>query len=129
MTDDSDDNIISLVAVDKDAPRTYKTTIQNTGRRYSTTECQHRGPYIFDKRLAAVECGDCGASLNPLFVLEILARQEAYWNRRQKDLTEYLEEINEEIKGRTRTKCTHCGNMTAIKFKKEEPRTWVPEAY
>ena len=64
------------------------------------------------------------APAQPLYVLELLAYQEAYWNKRQEELTTYLKEITEEIKERTRTRCTHCNNMTAIKFKHELPRTW-----
>ena len=109
--------------------RVYEKTIISNSHRYRPNTCEHKGPYVVDQALAAVECGECGAYLNPLFVLEKLATQEAYWNKRQEDLTTYLAEITAEIKDRTRTKCTHCGNMTAIKFSKEMPRTWVPRPY
>jgi DNA-directed RNA polymerase subunit M/transcription elongation factor TFIIS len=113
----------------KQDERTYAKTIIDNSRRYAQHSCEHKGPYIVDRKLATVECGDCGAYLNPMYVLEMLAYKEAYWNKRQEELTAYLREINEEIKERTRTKCTHCGNLTAIKFKHELPRTWVHTPY
>jgi DNA-directed RNA polymerase subunit RPC12/RpoP len=109
--------------------RTYQRTIIDNSRRYRQDQCAHKGPYIVDRKLAAVECEDCGAYLNPLYVLEMLAYKETYWNTRQEELTTYLATVNEEIKDRTRTRCTHCGNMTAIKFKHEVPLTWVPTPY
>jgi hypothetical protein len=109
--------------------RTYEQTIVANHRRYQQHRCQHKGPYLVDRELAAVECGDCGAHLNPLYVLELLACQEAYWNQRVKDVTAYLGQIQEELAARTRTKCTHCGNMTAIKFQHEIPQTWVPQPF
>lgn len=104
-------------------PRT--TIVANSNyRRYGQNACEHKGPYYVDEDLAAIECGDCGAYLNPVFVLLKLAKQEGYWNRRVKDLAAYLDQINAEIGERSRTKCVHCGNMTPIKFKHEMPRTW-----
>lgn len=120
--------IVSLRPGKPDA-RTYQTTIINNSRRYSHQACPHRGPFLIDRKLAVVECQDCGSLLNPIYCLEVLANREAYWNMRQRDLGKYLAEINAEIADRTRTKCTHCGNMTAIKFKREMPRTWTPTDY
>lgn len=127
--DDSEQNNVISIRSGRPDERTYETTIINNSRRYAPQACEHRGPYVVDRMLGVVECKDCGATLNPIYVLEVLAAQEAYWNMRQKDLSKYLAEINEEIKERTRTKCVHCQNMTPIKFKKELPRTWVPRAY
>jgi len=109
--------------------RTYTKTIIDNTRRYRQGECAHKGPYIVDRKLAAVECQECGAYLNPLYVLEKMAVEETYWNQRLKDLIKYIEEVKQEIEGRTRTKCTHCGNMTAIKFHAELPRTWVADMW
>lgn len=100
-----------------------RTVIDNS-RRFSPESCNHKGPFIVDSKLERVECGDCGAHLSPHFVLKTLAAHEAYYNQRSKDLTAYLKEVKAELEGRARTKCTHCGNMTAIKFNKEAPRTW-----
>lgn len=120
-------NVVKLRADDGEPkpPEVPTPTIQMNRRRYSVDRCKHRGQYIVDSTLATVECGDCGAALNPIFVLEMLAWQEAYWSTRMRDLQRYLAAINKEIEGRQRTKCTHCGNMTAIRFGTEMPRTWV----
>jgi DNA-directed RNA polymerase subunit RPC12/RpoP len=125
--DEGDKNIISLFGGSKDAPRVYETTIN--ARRYTHNACPHKGPYVVDRKLSTVECSDCGALLNPIYVLEMLACQETYWNLRRRDLTDYLKEVNKELEERTRTRCTHCGNLTAIRFKKEMPKTWVPQPY
>jgi DNA-directed RNA polymerase subunit RPC12/RpoP len=122
------DNVVSIKDA-KPESRVYERTIVMNNRRYDSTVCQHKGPFIVETKLGGVECGDCGAMLNPIYVLEVLAGYEAYWNMRQRDLSKYLAELNEQIKERTRTRCTHCGNMTAIKFKHEMPRTWVPQPY
>jgi hypothetical protein len=108
-----------------DKPTPPNPTIIVNKRRYHTDNCKHRGAYHVDTRLATVECGDCGAALSPMFVLEMLAYHEAYWNARCRDLQAYLDKINKELEARSRTKCTHCGNMTAIRFIAEMPRTWV----
>lgn len=124
----TESNVISISA-GKPGDRVYEKTLIANDRRYEPHACPHKGPFVVDRKLGSVECKDCGALLNPIYVLEVLACQEAYWNMRQRDLAKYLAEINKEIEERTRTKCTHCGNMTAIKFKGEMPRTWVPQPY
>lgn len=124
----TDSNVISITS-GKPEDRIYERTIIANERRFNPQQCPHKGPFIVDRKLGSVECKDCGAMLNPIYVLEVLACQEAYWNMRQRDLSKHLANINQEIKERTRTKCTHCGNMTAIKFKGEMPATWVPQPY
>ncbi len=124
---DNDPNVVHLRTPGEGKPEVPKPTITVNRRRYATDRCQHRGPFIVDRTLATVECGDCGAMLNPMFVLEVLATHEAYWSLRCRDLQRYLDRLNKEIEGRQRTKCTHCGNMTAIRFSFEPPRTWVPQ--
>lgn len=137
MDDDTDKTALNPTVVQlrpeqvAGEPRAYSITMVDTlnQRRYRTQECPHRGPYLVDRRLATVECQDCGALLNPMFCLEMLSAHEAYWNARQKDLAKHLEYLNEEIATRTRTRCAHCGNMTPIRIAKEVPRTWVPRPY
>lgn len=92
--------------------KTAKPTDQRGLRliRYSAA-CSHRTcTYIVDESLAEVQCGDCGAKLEPVWVLRQLCEKEARWNERRK---EFLE-LQEETKGRTRTRCQHCDQMTAI---------------
>ena len=131
MSDEEDDKPDNVIAFNGEAPdkRVYEMTLINNSRRYRTESCPHKGPFTVDRKLGTVECGDCGALLNPIYVLEVLAAKETYWNLRRRDLEKYLGEINAELEQRTRTKCTHCGNMTAIRFKNEKPKTWVPEPY
>lgn len=128
MDDGADDDNIVTLHGDR-GERVYETTMITNSRRYTPHACPHKGPFTVDAKLGTVECGDCGALLNPMYVLELMAAKETYWNMRQRDLGRYLAEINEEIKGRERTKCTHCGNMTAIRFKAKVPFTWHPEPY
>jgi len=129
MSDDQDDEKIVSITSGKPSDRTYERTMIINSRRYSAQACPHKGPYVIDRKLATVECEDCGSLLNPIYVLEVIAAREAYWNQRQKDLSEYLKEISSEIEGRERTKCTHCGNMTAIRYKRKPPQTWVAQPY
>lgn len=126
--DKTEDKVISI-RTGKPEDRTYERTLIANERRYNPNQCTHKGPYIVDRKLGSVECGDCGALLNPIYVLEVLASKEAYWNMRQRDLGKYLNELNKEIEGRQRTRCTHCGNMTAIRYEKKPPQTWVPQPY
>lgn len=73
--------------------------------------CNHTTcTYIVDEKLAEVQCGDCGAKLEPVWVLRQLCEKEARWNERRR---EFLE-LQEETRGRTRTRCQHCDQMTAI---------------
>lgn len=128
MSETDDDKIVSIKS-GKPVERVYETTLIDNSRRYNQHKCPHKGPFIIDKALATVECNDCGALLNPLYVLELMAYRETYWNMRQRDLSKYLSELNKEIEDRTKTRCTHCGNMTAIRFKGKMPQTWVPTPY
>lgn len=124
-----DESKIVRLRPGSDGSRTYERTIIDNSRRYRQDVCPHKGPYLVDKKLATVECQDCGALLNPMFVLEMLCYRETYWNQRQKDLSEYIAKLNDEIRDRERTKCVHCGNMTPIRFKAQAPRTWVMRPY
>jgi len=130
-SDPPDENEGKVVRIrstpDEGRPAVPTPTIAVNRRRYKSDHCQHRGPFVVDTTLASVECGECGAMLNPLFVLERLAHNETYWNARTRDLQKYLDRLNKEIEGRQRTKCVHCGNMTPIRFTFEAPRTWVPQ--
>ncbi|GAB6139927.1 hypothetical protein JCM14076_06560 [Methylosoma difficile] len=72
--------------------------------------CRH-DHFLVDEELAEAECADCGAKLNPMFVLIKLARKESRLQQR-------LEEFNSmsaELDKRKRCKCQHCGKMTNIR--------------
>ena len=121
--DENDDHVINFRDA-SNAGRGFKDRTINY-RKYMSDQCSHKGPYIVDPHLAFVECGDCGAHLNPLFVLGKLANNESYWNTRARDLKKYILELNAEIEGRSRTKCTHCGNMTAIRWQRCQPAPFI----
>lgn len=73
--------------------------------------CQHLFvQYIVDQALAEVECGACGAKLNPMWVLVRLACQDRRYEEGQKRYQEEMKRLSE----RERTKCGHCGKMTHI---------------
>lgn len=73
--------------------------------------CQHLfAQYIVDEGLAEVECGDCGAKLNPMWVLCRLATEDRRYHEAAKRYHEEMKRLRE----RTRTKCEHCGRMTCI---------------
>ena len=79
-----------------------------------TGGCSHTNvTYVVDEKLAEVQCGECGAKLEPVWVLRQLCEKEAKWNRNRE---EYLA-IKEEVQGRTRTRCQHCDQMTSINVK------------
>ncbi len=121
MSDD-DDNIISLD--EKKSDITSRQMVVDNRRKFHPDRCKHEGSVIVDGKEAMVECRDCGALLNPIYVLQLMAAKESYYRRHVTALREHLHDLEEEIKGRQRTKCTHCSNMTAIKFKNRMPQTW-----
>lgn len=125
MTEDknNDDNIV-MIGDARVTDKNEKTIIHNP-RRYSQHACQHKGPYTVSEEDWTVECGDCGGLLNPVWCMIKMAKKEAYYNQRIHNLVEHFKGINEELKTRQRTKCTHCGNMTAIRFKSSLPYTWL----
>ena len=123
MSDDREPTVVPFVGSRKALTRTIQ---MKNHRRYDSSQCPHKGPFTLCKEEWAVECGDCGALLNPIWCLTKLCEKEAYWNNRMDDLAKYLKEITAELADRERTKCTHCGNMTAIRFKSKRPQTWRP---
>ena len=59
---------------------------------------------------AEVECGSCGERLNPMWVLSQIAKAEARIHQSRKAHQEEMKRLND----RKKTKCNHCGKMTAI---------------
>lgn len=66
--------------------------------------------YVVDEALAEVECGRCGAKLNPMWVLNRLANED----RRMAKSQERYQDEQRRLAKRSRTKCDHCGKMTRI---------------
>lgn len=73
--------------------------------------CDHDAPFLIDETLSTVECKKCGAHLNPIYCLSVLAKQWTNWSRRKAEAELTLKEIE----NKKRTKCFHCGKMTAIR--------------
>lgn len=71
--------------------------------------CKH-GPYVIDEALAEVTCEPCGAKMNPIHVLKILANHENRWHQNAENAKAEMERLEQ----RTRTKCQHCHQMTRI---------------
>ncbi|WP_174301403.1 hypothetical protein [Caulobacter sp. S45] len=66
--------------------------------------------YIVDPTLAEVECGGCGAKLNPMWVLTRLATED----RRMAEAQARYQDEQRRLRERSRTKCRSCGAMTPI---------------
>jgi hypothetical protein len=74
-------------------------------------KCWHeKGPFIVDTTLATVECGMCKEKLNPMWVLDFLARKETHWHSMR---ARYAEEMAR-LAARSKTKCQHCHKITRI---------------
>lgn len=74
-------------------------------------ECGHRNAtYLVAEQEATVECGDCGAKLDPIWVLRHLTHEEHRYNR----LREAYQAELVRLRDRQRTKCECCGQMTRI---------------
>lgn len=74
--------------------------------------CWHRR-FIVDDTLDTVECRDCGEKLNPMYALKQLAQNE---NKYHEYHARYHDE-QQRLAERSKTKCTHCGQMTRISNK------------
>ena len=72
--------------------------------------CQHRRS-IVDRKLAELTCADCGAKLNPIEYVAMLAGQENAWEWR----TESLKQAAAKVEERKRCRCTKCGEITEIR--------------
>jgi hypothetical protein len=74
-------------------------------------KCQHLfAQYLVDPAAAEVECGRCGEKLNPMWVLDQLAKND----RRMAESQAAAKAMRERLEERSRTKCQHCGGMTRI---------------
>ena len=71
--------------------------------------CRHSN-FLVDSSLQEVECGKCGAKLNPMYVIERMANKESM----SRNAIEELSAIVEKTKDKLRCKCQHCHKMTRI---------------
>lgn len=74
-----------------------------------TRQCFH-DRFIIDETLATVSCGDCKASLNPMWVLKSLTARDSRFHEAHRRYNEESKRLAE----RSRTQCDHCGKMTRI---------------
>lgn len=66
--------------------------------------------YVVDEKLAEVECGKCGAKLNPMWVLAQIASHD----RRLHEAQARYQDEQKRLAERSKTKCQHCQKMTRI---------------
>lgn len=75
-------------------------------KEYQKANCPHNS-ILVDREKWLIECEDCQALIDPIWWISELAKKEG--------LAEYkLNKLNEKLRSRSRTKCTHCGKMTKI---------------
>lgn len=78
------------------------------------SKCTHwKGPFEVDVDGGKCKCLSCDAEVSPMFVLESLMRKESQWMQAH---DRYHDEMAR-LAARTRTKCTHCGQITRISSK------------
>lgn len=73
-------------------------------------QCRHLNITVYEDR-SQVVCRDCGESLNPIWVLTRMAKEETKWAMRR---SEFIA-ARTELAKRQRCKCQHCGQITRIK--------------
>jgi ribosomal protein S27E len=72
-------------------------------------QCFHK-QFLIDAEKAEVECADCHALLNPLWVLAQLAHRDHRFHEAHRRYAEEMKRLEE----RSRTRCQGCGRMTRI---------------
>lgn len=78
------------------------------------SHCKHYlAAFTVDSVAGKCFCKDCGGEVSPMFVLEQLMKQESQWMRTRAAYQDEMQRLAE----RTRTKCTHCGQITRISGK------------
>jgi hypothetical protein len=104
-----DDNVRQLPVIFKQpSPEERSLVLPHEVGKGAT--CLHVGHFIVDGAMAEVECGSCGAKLNPMWVLVRLASDDRRWEEAQK---RYQDEMGR-LAQRERTTCQHCGRLTRI---------------
>lgn len=79
-------------------------------KRKEFSECKHSS-IIVDETLNELICEECGERINPIwYIMEI----GIITNRLKRTIEQYEKRI-EELKGRVRVKCRHCGMYTNIR--------------
>ena len=73
--------------------------------------CRHwKSSFTVDMDAGICRCKQCGGEVSAMFVLKQLMHEESRWNQTRES---YQDEMKR-LKARSRTKCTHCGEITRI---------------
>ena len=110
MSDDGD-NVFKLPVTKRPINDAPIRTVLTTGSK----KCPHAHVEV-DEKLGEVECSDCKAKLNPMWVLGELARKykERLGNYRQLVVQSRI--ISQRLEQKQRCKCEHCGRLTRIRI-------------
>jgi hypothetical protein len=114
VADQEDDGNVTKLPVRFKNPVPEERTVVLPHEVQRSGKCLHfmKG-YIVDEALAEVECGGCGAKLNPMWVLVRLALED---RRMQEAANRYQEEMKR-LDERSKTKCRSCGKMTPVSWR------------
>lgn len=74
------------------------------------TCCHWPASYEVDVKGGKCRCLLCMAEVSPMFVLEMLMREESQWMRTRHAYQDEMQRLGE----RSRTLCQHCGKLTRI---------------
>jgi len=119
MTAMSDDDKIKRLPVSfKAPPGEIRKALQVIESYASHGGCNHRWffredvmidvTYFIREGETEVECGNCHAKLDPMWVLRLLATEESQWERARSRYHEEMKRLSE----RSRTKCDHYGRRS-----------------
>lgn len=98
-----DEKVVSLPVKPKKRSRAPLTIAYGYGG------CQHPRVEVCEKN-AEVTCQDCGAKLNPIWVLMRIAQDDRILVDRWASMKAEIATMGK----RTRTKCRHCGQFTPV---------------
>jgi hypothetical protein len=121
----NDDKIKRLPVRFKKPPGEDVRTLKLVDSSRSRGECNHKWfvrssdglngrminvTYLIREGETEVECGNCHAKLDPMWVLRRLAGKETQWENAKYRYHEEMQRLSE----RSITQCDHCGKMTRI---------------
>lgn len=133
MADPPDSEVVTRLPVAfRDAPGEDAPCLHVVNSSDSRLGCNHQWAYRNDgsgNRMVSatyrirqgeteVECGLCSGKLDPMWVLQQLARNESRWLQNRLRAQEEQKRLSE----RERTKCEHCKQMTRISRAKPRAR-------
>jgi hypothetical protein len=118
MTNDPSDKITRLPARFRPPPAADGPSLQIVDG--AATPCDHAAvlrdgalvevAYLIREGETEVECSHCGTRLDPMWVLNQMAKRESRYRRTVERCHEALRRLDE----RSKTRCDCCGEMTSI---------------